>query len=202
MATNKPANISSKIWAALGDVEAPTDAKIETGWQAEVPKAQVENWVQNRQDAFNAHVNERGIAEWDATTDYLANKSYVQDSSGTVYRAVQNTGPSTVVQNPTTDATNTYWTVAFAGGSLDVYTKGQADVRFVKNSDLPDAPSIPGRLQALEQFSEDLVDVSNPEKGAGLIGWMRMPSYGGRDVGAALSSIAVSIWEFADSIED
>lgn len=114
MATNKPADISSKIWAALGDVETPTDAKMETGWVAEVPKAQVENWVQNRQDAFNAHVNERGIAEWDATTDYLANKSYVQGSNGNIYKAVQNTGPSTVVQDPTTDTVGTYWALAFS----------------------------------------------------------------------------------------
>lgn len=114
MATNKPADISSKIWAALGDVETPTDAKMETGWVAEVPKAQVENWIQNRQDAFNAHVNERGIAEWDATTDYIANKSYVQGSNGNIYKSVQNTGPSTVVQNPTTDVSGTYWAMAFS----------------------------------------------------------------------------------------
>src|SRR5690606_37509505 len=95
------------------DVETPTDAKIETGWQAEVPKAQIENWVQNRQDVFNAHVNERGIAEWDATTDYIANKSYVQGSNGVIYKAVQNTGPSTVVQDPTTDISKTYWDIAF-----------------------------------------------------------------------------------------
>lgn len=114
MATNKPADISSKIWASLGDVETPTDAKMETGWVAEVPKAQVENWVQNRQDAFNAHVNERGIAEWDATTDYLANKSYVQGSNGNIYKAVQNTGPTTVVQDPTTDTVGTYWALAFS----------------------------------------------------------------------------------------
>lgn len=171
MATNKPADISSKIWASLGDVETPTDAKMETGWQAEVPKAQVENWVQNRQDAFNAHVNERGIAEWDATTDYIANKSYVQDSSGTVYRAVQNTGPSTVVQNPATDNTSSYWVVAFAGGSLDVYTKGQSDARFVKNSELPEASAIPGRLDELEQFESDLGDAGDPEKGSSLVGF-------------------------------
>lgn len=114
MATNKPANISSKIWAALGDVETPTDVKMETGWVAEVPKAQVENWVQNRQDAFNAHVNERGIAEWDATTDYIANKSYVQGSNGNLYKSVQNTGPTTVVQDPTTDTVGTYWALAFS----------------------------------------------------------------------------------------
>ena len=114
MATNKPANVSSKIWASLGDVETPTDVKMETGWVAEVPKAQVENWVQNRQDAFNAHVNERGIAEWDATTDYIANKSYAQGSNGNLYKSVQNTGPTTVVQDPTTDIVGTYWVLAFS----------------------------------------------------------------------------------------
>lgn len=111
---NKPANISSKIWASLGDLEAPTDAKLELGWMAEVPKAQIENWSQNRQDTFNAHVNERGIAEWDATTDYIAGKSYVQGSNGNIYKSVQNTGPTTVVQNPTTDVSGTYWTMAFS----------------------------------------------------------------------------------------
>ena len=188
MATNKPANVSSKIWASLGDVEAPTDAKMETGWVAEVPKAQVENWVQNRQDAFNAHVNERGIAEWDASTDYIANKSYVQDSSGTVYRAVQNTGPSTIVQNPTTDGTNTYWAVAFTVGSLDVYTKGQSDVRFVKNSELPDASTIPGRLTALEQFNGALSNDDEPDEGAALLGFSRSVAYLG-GVGAALNEL-------------
>ena len=194
MATNKPANVSSKIWASLGDVEAPTDAKMETGWVAEVPKAQVENWVQNRQDAFNAHVNERGIAEWDATTDYIANKSYVQDSSGTVYRAVQNTGPSTVVQNPTTDGTNTYWVVAFAGGSLDVYTKGQADARFVKNSELPDASAIPGRLAALEQFDADLAGATGPGNGAAMV------AYASRSVGDKLAE-SVSFFDYMTSAE-
>lgn len=57
-------------------------------------------------------------------------------------------------------------------------------------------------LDELGQFNTDLADASDPAKGAGLIGWARMPSYGGRDVGTALSSLAVSIWEFADHIED
>lgn len=131
MAVTKPSHLSSKMWANTGSLETPDDVKIDSGWVAEVPKSQVENWVQNRQDRAIGHINERGIAEWDASTDYLAGKSYVQDSSGTVYRAVQNTGPSTAPQNPATDIANTYWTVAFSAGELDTYTKAQADERFL-----------------------------------------------------------------------
>lgn len=110
---NKPANISSKIWASLGDLEAPTDAKLELGWMAEVPKAQIENWSQNRQDTFNAHVNERGIAEWDATTDYIAGKSYVQGSNGLVYQCAISSGPTTTPRDPVSNTTNGYWVQAF-----------------------------------------------------------------------------------------
>lgn len=123
MATNKPINISNKIWAALGDVEAPSDGKMETGWAAEVPKAQIENWVQNRQDSFNAHVNERGIAEWDSSTDYLAGKSLVQGSDGVVYRCVLASGPTTSAKDPVTNVITGFWEKAFfndsEGSSLD-----------------------------------------------------------------------------------
>lgn len=107
MANAKPLNLSNKIWAKTGTKETPSDIKIDAGWTVEAPKFQVENWVQNRQDSFIAHINERGIPEWDQTTDYIAAKSYVQGSDGILYFAMQSSGPSTTPQNPV--STSGYW---------------------------------------------------------------------------------------------
>lgn len=116
MVITKPS--MNKIWASGGAVVQPSDTKIETGWTAEVPPHQWENWIQKRQDEFLAHINERGIPEWDGTTDYLASgKSYVQGSDGVVYLSVAASGPTTVVQDPTTDVSDTYWKSAFAVAS-------------------------------------------------------------------------------------
>lgn len=101
-------------WASGGAAIAPTNVKIQTGWTAEVPPFQWENWSQNRQDLGIAHILQHGIAQWDALTEYQysANgvKSVVQGSNGVVYRAKQlNTG-----NNPIEDLSNTYWEIAYA----------------------------------------------------------------------------------------
>lgn len=132
MAILKP--LIQKLWASGGAVVQPSDTKIETGWTAEVPPHQWENWIQNRQDQYLAHINERGIPEWDGNTDYLAGKSYTQGSDGVIYKSVAASGPTGVVQNPTTDATNTYWTPEVAPqsteterGSLRVGTQAEVN---------------------------------------------------------------------------
>lgn len=125
MAVNKPSNLSNKMWASAGTVEMPSDAKIASGWTVEVPKFQTENWVQGRNDQAIGHINERGIAEWDATTDYTAGKSYVQGSDGKVYLAKVNSGPSSSVQNPVTDTSKTKWDEAFAGKNGVVFKTGE-----------------------------------------------------------------------------
>lgn len=101
---NKPSDIN-KIWADGGDKVSPSDVKIDTGWEVEVPPRQFFNWLDNKQDQFNAHVNQHGIAVWDASTEYQASKSYVQGNDGLIYVAVQTHSN----QNPTTDVSNTYW---------------------------------------------------------------------------------------------
>lgn len=125
MAVNKPSNLSSKMWASAGTVEMPSDAKIASGWTVEVPKFQTENWVQGRNDQAIGHINERGIAEWDATTDYIAGKSYVQGSNGKVYLSKVDSGPSSSVQNPVTDTSKTKWDEAFAGKDGVVFKTGE-----------------------------------------------------------------------------
>ena len=103
------------VWASGGAVVAPNDAKKQLGWVAEAPPFQYDNWLQNRQDQMLAHINQRGIPQWDALTEYEAGGlSYVQGSDGKVYKSVAASGPSSVAQNPTTDVTDTYWTIAFA----------------------------------------------------------------------------------------
>lgn len=85
----KPNNLS-QIWAIAGDKVNPGDAKIQQGWIVEIPPREYENWITNRQDTAIAHFNQVGIAQWDSNTEYIQNKSYVQGSNGSVYRAVVN----------------------------------------------------------------------------------------------------------------
>lgn len=118
----------SQIWASGGAIVAPSSVKVQTGWTAEVPPFQWENWAQNRQDAFIAHINQHGLPVWDATTEYQyslsGTKSIVMGSNGSVYQAKQ----TNTNQNPVTDVTNTYWQLAYATLS-DVYTKAQVDAK-------------------------------------------------------------------------
>lgn len=100
-------------WSSGGSIVAPSDVKIQTGWTAEVPPYQWENWSQNRQDNAILHLFQKGISEWDTASNYYFTtsgvRSYVQGSDGNIYVAVQDS----VGQNPTTDSTDTYWKIAF-----------------------------------------------------------------------------------------
>lgn len=100
-------------WASGGAVVAPSNGKIQTGWTAEVPPFQWENWSQNRQDQAITHILQKGISVWSNTGEYYfttsGERSYVQGSNGNVYVAVADS----VGQNPVTDNTNTYWAIAF-----------------------------------------------------------------------------------------
>ena len=97
----------SNIWASSGDIVAPDSVKIADGWLVEVVPRQYWNWMQNRTDTNIAYLFQHGIPEWDATVEYIANKSYVTHAD-VVYKAIL-TGTN---QNPTT--ATTYWKVAFA----------------------------------------------------------------------------------------
>ena len=95
------------IWASAGDIVAPDTGKIASGWAVEVVPRQYWNWMQNRTDVNLAYIFQHGIPEWDATVEYIINKSYVQYND-VVYKAIL-TGTN---QNPST--ATTYWKVAFA----------------------------------------------------------------------------------------
>lgn len=105
-------------WSSGGSIVAPSNSKIQTGWTAEVPPFQWENWSQNRQDNAILHLFQKGISEWDAASNYYFTasgvRSYVQGSDGLIYVAVQDN----IGQDPTTDSTDTYWKVAFIDSTI------------------------------------------------------------------------------------
>lgn len=100
-------------WASGGASVAPSNVKIQTGWTAEVPPFQWENWSQNRQDRAITHLLQKGISVWSNTGEYYfttsGERSYVQGSDGNIYVAVADS----VGQDPTTDTTDSYWKIAF-----------------------------------------------------------------------------------------
>lgn len=108
----------SYVWASGGAIVAPSDVKKQTGWVAEVPPFQWENYLQNRQDNAILHLFQKGISEWDALSNYYFTasgvRSYVQGSDGVIYVAVQDS----IGQNPVTDSSDTYWKIAFSSTDL------------------------------------------------------------------------------------
>lgn len=86
------------LWSSGGIKVSPSNSKIQTGWTAEVPPYQWENWSQYRQDQAIAHILQHGLSVWDNTTEYQAGRSYVQGSDGIIYKALTtntNTNPVT-----------------------------------------------------------------------------------------------------------
>ena len=63
------------IWASGGDKIAPAPEKIAQGWLVEAVPRQTWNWFENRQDQNIAYLLQKGIPEWDATTEYLIHKT-------------------------------------------------------------------------------------------------------------------------------
>lgn len=121
------------LWSSGGAIVSPSNVKIQTGWTAEVPPFQWENWSQNRQDNAIVHLFQKGISEWDIASNYYfttsGTRSYVQGSDGTIYVAVADS----IGQNPTTDVSETYWKVAFADNSTS-FTIASGDARYARRA--------------------------------------------------------------------
>lgn len=176
----------NSVWASTGMKLAPEVAKINQGWVVEIPPHEFDNWMQNRQDALLAHLNQLGIPQWDSTVEYQAGKSYVQGTTtGIVYKALTthfNVNPETDIQNN--------WVVAFqsSGESLlkvnnlsDVPDKAQArvnlgiattefyDTRYLlKSVNLADVPNKASARSNLDIYSkQEVVDLLNSIAPAG-----------------------------------
>lgn len=124
----KPDNLNF-VWSSAGDKITPSQEKIQQGWVQEIPPRQIFNFIDGRQDQFNAYVNQHGIVGWDEDTDYFAGKSYVQDDvDGTVWRAVNDN------TNSEPSSTNADWAPAFV--TVDGYAGGKRYVGYeFKNAD-------------------------------------------------------------------
>lgn len=109
----KPSTLNI-IWADAGDKIKPDDGKIQTGWLVEIPTRQNENWIQNRQDQFIAHVNQHGIATWDDKTEYLKDFSLSMGSDGAIYRCKT----TNIGQDPVT--TSGYWAQTIIDGDSEL----------------------------------------------------------------------------------
>lgn len=126
----KPDNLNV-VWASGGDRLFPGNTKYSAGWGVEIPPRQYFNEIDYKQDQMLAHLNQHGVPVWDATTEYQANKSYVQGSTGTIFQCVL----THAGQDPELDTTDAYWRIAFAAAG-DFYTKTEADAAFINQSEL------------------------------------------------------------------
>lgn len=140
---NKPQNIN-KIWSSSGDRATPSDQKINQGWVPEIPPHQWFNYIDNKQDQAIAHINQMGIPQWDAVTEYQANKSYVQGpTNGVVYKATQ----THTNQNP--EVGQGFWEVAFLT-QVPSY-----DTTYVRlNQNLADVPNKTQARNNLDVYSK------------------------------------------------
>ncbi len=60
----------SRAWCNNGAKVQPSDGKIDSGWGAEKPPFQNENWIQNRADLYLQHLDERGAPNYDSQVIY------------------------------------------------------------------------------------------------------------------------------------
>lgn len=87
MSSTKP-NITP-VWAETGAKIAPPSGKVATGWVKEIPPHEWFNWEMNRVGSFASYINSMGVAEWDSTTQYYADRS-ITNIGGVLYKCVQN----------------------------------------------------------------------------------------------------------------
>lgn len=98
----------TRVWASSAppanvvDPDVTIPGKVAAGWLAEVPPFEHFNYLHKWFTQGLAHINERGIAEWDSETVYPA-KAYVTGSDGEIYRAISSQAGNDPISNPT------YW---------------------------------------------------------------------------------------------
>lgn len=152
----KPSNLNI-IWASTGTKVDPGTSKTNIGWVVQLPPYEYQNWVDNRQDTAIAHINQHGIPEWDANTEYQGNLSYTQGSNGLIYkctrtnigldptnannslswsRAFETFGSVQIVQDALTVHLNNYATLSgisntvLARANLSVYSRVESDAAY------------------------------------------------------------------------
>jgi hypothetical protein len=135
-AINKPSEFN--IWASAGSAIAPTNEKYAEGWVVETPPHQTFNYLLKKHDTAIAHCNQYGFFEWDATTEYQANKSWTLGSNGSIYFCkVTNTN-----NNPVTDVAESFWRKVMDGNTVLTFPNTST---YIRNTFLPSADAATAR---------------------------------------------------------
>lgn len=75
------------IWGSSGTATDPGDAKVNTGWAAEIPPFETQNFWQKRVDELLQNLERNGFMEWDAATPYRIG-SWALASDNEIYRSI------------------------------------------------------------------------------------------------------------------
>lgn len=132
----KPSGLSI-VWSATGNHVEPTASRISTGYVVEMPPYETQNWIEFRQDSFLAHLNQHGMAVWDADTEYQGNISYTKGSNGIIYKCLitnTNTDPTNPLNSATwVQAFETYGAVAVVQSQLNAFQADYATLAGIAN---------------------------------------------------------------------
>jgi hypothetical protein len=80
------------VWANTGDRIAPPTEKISQGWTQEMMPFQYQNYLQGRVDSSIAYLLQKGVPEYNASQEYIANKSVVLYLGGLYVCTTTSTG--------------------------------------------------------------------------------------------------------------
>lgn len=99
-------SVQGKEWgglAVVGNIKDPNGRAStqprDEGWVAEIPEGAEHNFQFRREDLFLSELEEQGIAQWSALTNYPAGGS-AKGSDGGWYKALVPSGPGTSVVDP------------------------------------------------------------------------------------------------------
>lgn len=120
-----------QIWAETGGVTDTGDAKYSTGWVSEIPTFQNFNFVLQALTKNQLSLAESGSWAWQNDINYLPGA--VINNAGIVYRCITENGPSTSVQDPAADTTNSYWVYGAVIGNVNPNTLSVEDGLLVKD---------------------------------------------------------------------
>lgn len=75
------------IWGSTGSAVDPGTAEINTGWAAEIPPFETQNYWQQRVDTLLQNIEQKGIMEWSTDTTYGIG-SWVFASDNDIYKSL------------------------------------------------------------------------------------------------------------------
>ncbi len=90
------------IWASTGNIAAPDSSQKSEGWSVNTPpESYFFNYLFNLIEQYLLYINQRGICEWDSTTEYPL-FAYTVASDGNVYQSII---ANNTANDPTTNDT-------------------------------------------------------------------------------------------------